>query len=153
PVEKSFQASGVTMNNISAEITGSRSSEIVILCAHYDSPPRSPGADDNASGCAALLEIARRLSPSVYERTLRFVFFAGSEGVLAGTDAMGSRVAARASRDAHERVVAVLSLDSLGYFSDEPGSQTRPFPLTVCYPSQGNFLAFVSDIASRDLLQ
>jgi Zn-dependent M28 family amino/carboxypeptidase len=151
--EQRFQAGGVAMSNITCDVPGTRSSEIVILCAHYDSPPRSSGADDNASGCAALLEIARRLASSVFERTLRFYFFAGSEGALAGTESMGSRVAAKASRDAHERVVAVLSLDTLGYYSEEPGSQSRPFPLTPCYPSQGDFLTFVSDFASRDLMQ
>lgn len=153
PVEQPFQASGVTLHNLSVEIPGARSSEIVILGAHYDSPPRSPGADDNASGCAALLEIADRLSKRAFDRTVRFVFFAGGEGLLAGTESMGSRVTAKASREARERIVAVLSLDALGIYSDESRSQSRPFPLGACYPDRGDFLAFVGDIGSRALMR
>jgi hypothetical protein len=153
PIDQPFQASGVTLHNLAAEIPGSRSSEIVILCAHYDSPPRSPGADDNGSGCAALLAIAGRLSRRSFDRTLRFVFFAGGEGLLAGTDGMGSRHAAQASRAAKERIVAVLSLDTLGYYSDADHSQTRPFPLGASYPDHGDFLAFIADVGSRDLMQ
>jgi hypothetical protein len=153
PVELPLPAARGAMHNISAEIPGSRPGDVVILCAHYDSPPHSPGADADASGCAALLEIASRLSSRTFDRTLRFLFFAAGEGLASGTGAMGSRVAAKASQAAHERIVAVLSLDSLGYYSDADGSQTRPFPLTPCYPSHGDFLAFVSNIASRDLMQ
>jgi hypothetical protein len=153
PVEHPFQASGVTLHNISAELLGSRSTEVVILCAHYDSPPRSPGADDNASGCAALLEIAARMAKGSSERTVRFLFFGASEGLIAGTESMGSRVSAKASHDAGERIVAVLSLDTLGYYNDAERSQTRPFPLGACYSNQGNFIAFVSDVGSRDLMQ
>lgn len=153
PVEQPVVGSRGGVHNILAELPGARSTEIVILCAHYDSPPHSPGADDDASGCAALIEIASRLATRPCERTLRFLFFGASEGQVAGTDAMASRAAAKASHDAHERIVAVLSLDTLGYFSDGEGTQTRPFPLTPCYSSHGDFLAFVSNIASRDVMQ
>lgn len=152
PVETSFDGAGSKLYNVQADLAGKRASEVVILGAHYDTMPYSPGADDNASGCAALIAIARSLRRESFERTVRFVFFGGSEGPIAGTENMGSRAAARAAKAMNENVVVMLSLDNLGFYSDADGSQTRPLPLTPCYPSHGDFVAFVGDFASRGIL-
>jgi hypothetical protein len=152
PVETSFDGGGSQLYNLQADLVGKNASEVVILGAHYDTMPYSPGADDNASGCAALIAIARSLRRESFERTVRFVFFAGSEGPIAGTENMGSRAVARAAKAKNEHVVVMLSLDNLGFYSDADGSQTRPLPLTPCYPSHGDFVAFVGNFSSRGIL-
>jgi hypothetical protein len=153
PVETAFDAGGGTqMHNLQAEIAGKGKGEVVILGAHYDSMPHSPGADDNASGCAALLAIARSLRHESFDRTLRFVFFAGNEGPIAGTENMGSRACARDAKAKSEQVVVMLSLDNLGYYTDADKSQSRPLPLVPCYPSHGDFVAFVGNLGSHGML-
>jgi len=135
--------------NIESEIRGS--DEIVIVGAHYDSVIGSPGADDNATGVAALIELARRFSQS--KRTLRFVAFANEEPPHFGTPAMGSYRNAQRCHDRGEKVVAMLSLESIGYFSDTPRSQQYPPMLHLLYPPTGDFIAFVSNLNSRLLLR
>lgn len=130
-----------------------RREEIVIMGAHYDSSRHSPGANDNASGCAALLEVARLLAGRRGERTLRLVFFAAEEPPFFATEAMGSRAYARRSAAAGEEITAMFALDSLGYYSDAPGSQRHPPPLGLVYPDRGSFLAFTSNVASLGLLR
>ena len=141
--------------NVVAEIRGSvRADEIVVVGAHYDSVRGSPGANDNASGVAAMLAIARRLATSKPERTLRFVAFTDEEPPCFQTDDMGSLAYARACREKGERIVAMLSLETLGCYSDAPGSQRYPIPLLkLAYPSRGNFVAFVGNVASRGLVR
>ena len=126
---------------------------ILIIGAHYDTVSVSPGADDNASGVAALLEIARRLAGrSGGELEIRLVFYANEEPPYFKTGAMGSHVHAM-SLDQPERVIGMISLETMGYFSDEPGSQNYPFPLSLRYPATGNFIAFVGDTSARDFLR
>lgn len=135
------------------EIPGSSATEeIVILGAHYDSAIGSPGANDNASAVAALLEIARLFSTQQCRRTLRFVFFTNEESPLFQTADMGSLVYARRSRKLNEKIVAMLCLETIGYYSNEKGSQKYPFPFNYFYPDTGNFLAFVGNLASRKLV-
>ncbi len=126
---------------------------IVLLGAHYDSAHHSPGANDNASSCAAILEIARRLAGRQGERTLRLVFFATEEPPFFGSEVMGSQVYARASRAAGEEIEAMFALDSLAFYSDEPGSQRYPALLRPFFPKRGDFLAFASNLGSRRLLR
>lgn len=127
-------------------------SEIVIVGAHYDSVAGCPGADDNASGVAALLVPARELATANPLRTLRFVAFANEEPPYFQTAEMGSRVFARNCRARGENVVAMMSLETIGYYSDEDGSQKYPAPFGAFYPSRGNFIAFVGNLASRALV-
>lgn len=151
--EKAYMADGVDVKNIVTEIAGTvRPAEIVIIGAHYDSPPGSPGADDNASGVAALLELARRFSSERPARTLRFVAFTNEEPPYFQTSLMGSLVYAREAKKRNEKIVAMLSLESIGYYSDAPGSQLYPFPLSLFYPDTGNFIGFVGNLRSRTLL-
>ena len=155
---QAFEAHGHPCVNLAVERPGaSRPGEIVVIGAHYDSCGATPGADDNASGVAALLALARAFAPKGPEaapaRTLRFVFFANEEPPDFRKETMGSLVYARACKRRGDRIVAMLSLETVGYYSDAPGSQHYPQPLGLMYPSTGNFLGFVGDISSRGLVR
>lgn len=146
---QSFEARAERCHNLALEIPGTvKPEEILVVGAHYDSVAGSPGADDNASGVAALLTLARRLAGQPMARTVRFVAFANEEPPFFMTGDMGSLVYARRCREGGERIVLMLSLESLGYFSDRPRSQKYPFPLGLFYPSRGDFIGFVG--RSRD---
>jgi Zn-dependent M28 family amino/carboxypeptidase len=154
PRRQTFDAGGVACDNVSAEITGlRRPSEIVIVGAHYDSVSDTTGANDNASGVAAMLALARVFASKHPQATLRFVAFANEEPPYFQTPDMGSLVYARACRNRGERIVAMLSLETIGYYSDATGSQKYPPPLSLFYPSSGNFIGFVGDRSSADLLR
>jgi Zn-dependent M28 family amino/carboxypeptidase len=129
-----------------------RRNEIIIIGAHYDTVWLSPGADDNASGIAALLEIARNLQGRRFSKTIRFIAFTNEERPFFGRDLMGSRVNARHSYDRNELISGMISLEMLGYYSNQPNSQVYPKPLSYFYPQQANFIAFVSNFSSRTLL-
>jgi Zn-dependent M28 family amino/carboxypeptidase len=136
--------------NIIAEIPGSsRPGEILVIGAHYDSYMGTPGADDNASGVACLLALARRLAGVGPERTIRFIAFANEEPPHFMTPDMGSHVHAHQMARAGESVHLMISLEMLGYYRDEPGSQRYPPPLSLFYPDTGNFVAIVGNVASR----
>jgi hypothetical protein len=149
-----YTVEGVACANLAAEIRGvSRPAEIVVVGAHYDSVVGTPGANDNASGVAAVLALARRLATSRPGRTLRFAAFANEEPPYFQTDQMGSRVYARRCRERNERIVAMLSLETIGCYSDEPGSQQYPPPFNLFYPSTGDFIAAVGNYRSATLVR
>jgi Zn-dependent M28 family amino/carboxypeptidase len=148
-----FTVGDAAVRNIEAELKGgARASEIVVVGAHYDSVAGAPGANDNGSGVAALLELARLAHGSRPARTVRFVAFVNEEPPFFKSEGMGSLRYARRSRERGENIVAMVSLETIGYYSDQAGSQRYPFPLGLFYPSTGNFLAFVSDLGSRALM-
>jgi len=141
---QSFEARGVRCLNLSVEIPGTvKPEEILVIGAHYDTVAGSPGADDNASGVAALLTLAKGFATRPAARTLRFVAFANEEPPFFMTRDMGSLVYARSCHERGDRIALMLSLESLGYYSDRPRSQKYPFPLGLCYPSRGDFIGFV----------
>lgn len=143
----SYQVSGQTCENLEAEIRGSdKPEDILLIGAHYDSVQGSPGANDNATGVAALLALARAFAKTKPSRTLRFVAFTNEEPPFFQSRHMGSRVYAQQSHAQGEKIMLMLSLETIGYYSDEPGSQSYPFPLSFFYPSTGNFIAFVSNM-------
>ena len=149
-----FTVEGTTVANLEAERAGtSLSEEIVIVGAHYDSVIGCPGANDNASGVAGLLEIARLLATEELSRTVRFVAFVNEEPPFFLTTDMGSRVYAARSRQRRENVVAMLSIETIGYYSEEPGSQHYPFPFSFFYPTTANFIGFVANVSSRRLVR
>jgi hypothetical protein len=153
PRRQNFAAADKTCCNIEVEIKGSaQPDEIVVIGAHYDTVPGSPGANDNGSGVAAALALARRFASKKPARTLRFVFFANEEPPFFQTSEMGSLAYAKSCKEKDENIVAMLSLETIGYYTDQPNSQSYPFPFSLFYPSTGDFLGFVSDLASRDLL-
>ena len=142
----------LTVRNIEVEISGTASpGDIVIVGAHYDTVPGCAGANDNTTGVAAVLELARLLPARTMDRTVRFVAFVNEEPSFFRTDLMGSRVYARRCRERDENVVAMLSLETIGFYADEPGSQKYPFPLNLFYPDTGNFVGFVGNLGSRSL--
>lgn len=146
-----FEVGGHPCDNLEAERRGQRD-EIVVVGAHYDSVHGTMGADDNASGVASLLALARAFAGASPARTLRFVAFANEEPPYFQTDSMGSVVYARRARQRGEKVVAMLSLETLGYYSDQPRSQRYPFPFGLFYPTTGDFVAFVGNTSSRALV-
>jgi len=150
----SYEVHGRMVRNLIAEIPGSeRPEEIIIVGAHYDSARRTAGANDNASGVAAMLEIARTLKTGrPLGRTLRFVAFVNEEPPYFKTWMMGSRVYARTLRQNGEKIIAMLSLETIGYYSDELNSQFFPYHLGLFYPWTGNFIGFVANLDSRELL-
>ncbi len=151
---QSYQVEGRPCENLEVQLTGSgHAEEIVIIGAHYDSVFGSPGANDNASGVAALLTIARALAEIRPARTLRFVAFVNEEPFFFQTDSMGSVVYAQRSRARRERIVAMLSLETIGYYTEARGSQHYPLPLGLFYPSTGNFIGFVGNIGSGKLVR
>ena len=140
--------------NLDAELRGAiRPEEIVVIGAHYDTVAGTPGANDNGSGVAAMLALARRFAKSKPDRTLRFVAFTNEEPPYFQTDEMGSRVYAKRCRERDEQVVAMLSLETIGYYSDEPGSQQYPPLVGGLYPSTGNFIGVVGNLKSRALVR
>ena len=151
----SYRYGGHILKNVVAELPGTTlADEIILLGAHYDSIIGSPGANDNATGVAAVLEIARLLAGQRLRRTVRFVGFVNEEPPFFQTEAMGSRVYARLARQRGEKIVAMLSLETIGCFSDVQGSQSYPFPFNLLsYPRTADFIGFVGNIASRDLVR
>ena len=150
---QTYDAEGLASANLEVEIRGSkRPDEIVIVGAHYDSVEESPGADDNASGVAAMLAIARAFAAERPDRTVRFVAFANEEPPNFKTARMGSLVYAKECYERREDIVAMLSLETIGYYDATPGSQNYPGVLSALYPSTGDFIAFAGNIGSRDLI-
>jgi hypothetical protein len=151
---QSFTACGEVCHNLAAEIPGApRPDEIVVVGAHYDSVAGSPGANDNGSGVAALLALAREWAGRKPARTLRFVAFVNEEPPFFQTEQMGSLVYAKACRQQYERVVAMISLECIGYYSDAAGSQKYPFPVGLFYPRRGDFIGFVGNVKNRKLVR
>ena len=121
----------------------------IVVGAHYDTVPGSPGADDNASGVAALIELSKNLPPD----KIRFVAFANEELPYSHGEEMGSFVHAKRARERAEPVRAMFSLEMLGCYSDAPGSQRYPPVVGWFYPDRANFIAFVGDLGARRLVK
>lgn len=148
-----YQINGDAVANIEVELTGSSHPEkIIIVGAHYDAVPGAPGANDNGSGVAAILELADRFRDKSFQRTVRFVAFVNEEPPNSMTGNMGSFVYAKKAAKDKENIIAMFSLETIGYFSDEPGSQQYPPLFNLFYPKKGNFIAFVGNLGSRGLV-
>ena len=149
-----YAARGVESTNLIIEIPGiSMPDQIIIVGAHYDSVLGSPGANDNGSGVASLLEISRLLAGKKPARTVRLVAFTNEEPPFFLRMDMGSRVYASRSRGRKENIVGMLSLETMGYYSEAPNSQEYPFPFSFFYPHTANFIGFVGNIRSRHLVR
>ena len=149
-----YTARDVKSANLIIEIPGtSLPEQIVLIGAHYDTVPGSPGANDNGSGLASLLEVSRLLAGIKPARTVRFVAFTNEEPPFFLRRDMGSRVYASRSRSLNENIVAMLSLETMGYYSEVPNSQEYPFPFSFFYPHTANFIGFVGNIRSRQLVR
>jgi hypothetical protein len=149
-----YDVDDLRVRSIEATMPGAaRPEEIVLFGAHYDSVRGTPGANDNASGVAALLELARQFAGKPQPRTVRFVAFVNEEPPFFNIGEMGSQFYARDAIARGDRIVAMLSLETLGCYSDEPGSQQYPFPFGLLYPDRGDFVAFVGNFGSRALVR
>lgn len=156
PHRECYDALGDEATNLIVECPGtSRPAEIVLLGAHYDTVAGTPGADDNASAVAVLLEVGRLLREHRGKRTVRYVAFACEEPPYFNMDVMGSQHHARASRRRGDDIVGMLCLEMVGYFTSALGSQSVPpgIPkwLHRCFPRRGDFLAAVGNLSSWKL--
>lgn len=141
-------------HNLIAEVLGKdQPKEILILGAHYDTFQGTPGANDNGSGVAALVEIAYQLQRKQFPKTVRLVFFANEEPPFFQRDGfMGSWIYAKACKQRGDNLRLVMSLETMGYYTDAADSQRYPPLLAAMYPSTGNFIGLVSDVKSRPML-
>jgi len=153
-----FLVDGKPVRNIDVAIEpagGSAEPDVIVVGAHYDSASGSPGANDNASGAAAVIELARLLRDldSVGGKRIRLALFVNEEPPYFRTEAMGSLRYARALAQRNERVVAMYSLETIGFYSSDPGSQVYPAPFGLMFPDRGDFVAFVGMMGSRALVR
>jgi hypothetical protein len=154
---EAFGAGGAQVRNLQVRIPpdAPAQAKLIVVGAHYDSARGAVGANDNGSGAAALVELARLLRgvrpPPGIE--LRLVLYVNEEMPWFGTEQMGSRVHAdRLAREGRQ-VLAMLSLETIGYYSDAPGSQNYPKPFSALYPREGDFVGFVGNFKSRALIR
>lgn len=153
-VEKqTYHVDGQSFSNLIAQKTGRNNPEqIIIVGAHYDTVTGSPGADDNASGVAGLLEMARLWQEETGNKTVRFVAFTLEEPPFYKTALMGSRVYAQSVKA--DNITAMICLEMLGVYTVREKSQDYPLPLMgMIYPDKGNFIAVVGNLASRSLVK
>ena len=149
-----FTSRGITVNNLEAVLTGQGTGEeSIVVGAHYDTVDGTPGANDNASGVAALLELARLLKGRALSRSVHFVAFANEEAPFFYSEEMGSKRYADQARLQERRIAAMLSLETIGYYTDRPDSQQYPFPFSYFYPDTGNFIGFVGDLGAWRLVR
>ncbi len=156
PQRECYDAMGDRATNLIVERSGrKRVDEVVLLGAHYDTLFCTPGADDNASAVAVLLEVSRLLAEHTGQRTARFVAFACEEMPYFKMDAMGSQHHARESRRRGDNIVGMLCLEMVGFYSLAPGSQSVPAAIPAWmhrfFPQRGNFLAAVGNMSSGKL--
>jgi hypothetical protein len=153
-MEHSYPVGGREVSNLEASLMGNEQSNgVIVVGAHYDSAQGTAGANDNATGIAALLELARELKVSALHRQVRFLFFVNEEPPYFQTNLMGSLVYAQQLRRDHVSISAMLSLETIGFYSDAPGSQRYPAFLSMSYPNRGNFIAVVGNPESRVLVR
>ena len=145
PVEThQFEAGGETHENLILDLTAGNSGEQkppIIIGAHYDTVPGSPGADDNGTGVAVLLELAKFFSHNLGRYPIRLVAFDMEEYGL-----LGSTAYAEMLNQEKQPIRLMLSLEMLGYCDRSPNSQLYPPGLKYFYPSEGNFIALIGNI-------
>ncbi|HEV2747698.1 MAG TPA: M28 family peptidase [Allosphingosinicella sp.] len=147
-----FSAAGQQVRNLEVVIEPAAGrAETLVIGAHYDSCCDAPGANDNGTGTAAVIELARSLAALRGKSSLRIrlVLFVNEEPPFFKTNLMGSLIYARRLKETGEPVLGMMSLETLGYYSDEERSQHYPPPLGLLYPHRGNFVAFVGLTSSR----
>jgi len=157
--QQMFSADGNRVRNLEVSVRGPGAENgkpgVLVVGAHYDSARGTPGANDNASGSAAVIELARALRQEALPpgSEIRLVLFVNEEQPYFKSPQMGSFLHARDLYRHGENVIGMLSLETIGYYSDEKNSQHYPAPLNRLYPDTGNFIGFVGDTGSRDLVQ
>ena len=151
--DQEFTVDSTAYKNVIAEY-GPESPDIIVVGAHYDTAGDQPGADDNASGVAGLLELGRLLSRVTLRSKLVLVAYALEEPPHFRTENMGSAVHAKSLRERGVSVKLMISLEMIGYFSDNENSQSFPIGLLrLFYPSRGNFILVVDKVFSNHARQ
>lgn len=149
-----FSVGDKIVSNIIVEKIGTeKPDEILIVGAHYDSARRVAGANDNATGVASMLELAKRIRHYNNDRTIRFVAFVNEEPPYFQSEHMGSLVYAKSIKSRGDNVIGMISLETLGYYSNAKNSQSYPPPFNLFYPDKGNFIAFVANISSEEFVK
>ncbi len=144
--EQIVEADGKQFRNLIARF-GPRDGPLIVIGAHYDSCGDTPGADDNASGVAGLLELARLLAQSAPKHAVELVAYTLEEPPYFRTDSMGSVWHARELRRTNREVRLMLSLEMIGFYSDAPNSQDYPVAaLKLLYPDRGDFIGIVAPL-------
>lgn len=155
PIAHPYEVDGQMVRNIEVIIeptTSGGSAQTFVIGAHYDAPDDCPGANDNGTGVAALLELAQHLrSHRPAKHRLRLVFFVNEEHPYGQTVDMGSYRHAKQLRANGESVAGMWALETLGYFPDRAGTQRFPFPFGLLFPDRGNFVAFIGMPRARQL--
>ena len=148
---QSFKFAGNTYQNVIAELKGRTSPEKVLVAgAHYDTVRTTPGADDNASGVAGLLRLAKLLAGRPQDKTVRFAAFALEEPPTYRTKNMGSYHYAASLKKNEEQIEGMICLEMIGFFCDRPGSQHYPIPfMKLRFPKIGNYIAMVGNRKSK----
>lgn len=152
-VPQIYTTHGIDCANLEITRQGTNpQSGIILIGAHYDSVFGSPGANDNGSGVAAMLELSRLFRTVQPKTTLRFVAFVNEEPPFYYWSSMGSMIYAKQAKRRGDNIRFMISLETLGFYSDTPGSQHYPPLLKYFYPDRGNFIAFVSNLRSRGVM-
>ena len=156
PQRQVFDTDGRPVRNIEVVIPAVKSNgaqSSLVVGAHYDSDGDAPGANDNGTGTAAVIELGRLLKDvTPKDKSLRLVLFVNEEAPYYRTDQMGSLQYSRSLKERGERVAGMISLETIGFFSDAPGSQEYPIPFGLFFPSTANFISFVAMPGSRTFL-
>ena len=154
PEQETFIVDDTPCANIVVSLLGRNHSDAILLIgAHYDTVRGSPGADDNASGVAGLLELSRAFATLEPALTIRFVAFTNEEPPFFLSGQQGSAFHAKAARERGERIALMVSLEMLGFYDARFGSQRYPPLFRWFYPDRGDFLGFVSDLRSRAVMR
>jgi hypothetical protein len=153
-LEQPYDYQGRNYKNIYVEKKGTAAPDtILVVGAHYDTVTGTPGADDNASAVAGMLELARLLAHTPLDKTIQFVAFTLEEPPLFRSKSMGSYVYAKSLKEKDSNVEGMICLEMIGYFTDEPDSQFFPLPfMRWMFPNRGNFITLVSDLQSKKFL-
>jgi hypothetical protein len=156
PQSQVYDSDGMSVRNIWVEIAptdGTATHDAIVVGGHYDSAGEAPGANDNGTGTAATLELARLLRDHKPKTTrIYLVAFVNEEAPFWGTADQGAARFADLLLQRGETVRGMLSLETLGWYDDDPGSQKYPTPFSWIYPDVGNFVAFVGMPGSRGWL-
>jgi len=148
-----YEVEGITCSNLEITRIGSRHpDQFILVGAHYDSVVGSPGANDNGSGVAALLELSLQLRDLAPDRSIRMVAFTNEEPPFFQTNRQGSRVYAKAARVRGDDIRLMIALETMACFRSDPGSQRYPPLFRHFYPDRGDFIALVANLRSRRIM-
>ena len=151
--EHVYEVLGIPYRNISLKI-GPESQQLIVIGAHYDTFNGNPGADDNASGVAGLIELAKLISTEKLDIPIQLIAYTLEEPPYFRSQDMGSAVHAKQLKADGVDVVAMISLEMIGYYTDKPNSQAYPMPLmSLMYPTSGNFIAIVGSLSGVGLVR